>query len=72
MNPPNCPKLRPIEEFWSIVKGKLKKNGGSANDMQMMGRKWKIHADKVSPTLVQKLMGAIKKRVRSFAYGNDN
>ena len=27
VNPPNYPNFRPIENFWSIVKGELKKKG---------------------------------------------
>jgi hypothetical protein len=59
MNPPNCPQLRPIEQFWAIVKRKLKKSGRSATDAKQMLQKWNFHAGKVSTELVQKLMGSI-------------
>jgi len=32
-NPPNCPKLCPIEKYWSIIEGILGKRGGAANDI---------------------------------------
>jgi transposase len=66
MNPPNCPQLRPIEQFWAIVKRKLKKSGKSATDAKQMLQKWNFHAGKVSTELVQKLMGSITKHVREF------
>lgn len=66
MNPPNWPKLRPIEEFWAIVKRKLKKNGGAAADNIQLKQKWDKHANKVSHELVRKLMASIKTRTRQF------
>lgn len=66
MNPPNCPKLRPIEEFWAIVKRKLKKNGGTAADTKQLREKWNKSASEVSVDDVQRLMGTIKGRVRQF------
>lgn len=66
MNPPNCPKIRPIEEFWSIVKGKLNKNGGAARDIPQMQQKWNRQAGSVSINLVQRLMSTIKPRTREI------
>lgn len=66
MNPPNCPKLRPIEEFWAIVKGKLKKNGGAVKDAKQMLQKWNLHAGKVTDDTVQRMMGSVTRRVREF------
>lgn len=71
MNPPNCPELRPIEMFWSIVKGKMMKSGGAANDIASMNRKWNLNAKKVSTALVQKLMSSINKKVRAFVKSKD-
>lgn len=39
-NPPNCPKFRPIEHFWSIVKNKLKKTGSVVKNEVQMLLKW--------------------------------
>ncbi|XP_053686866.1 arylalkylamine N-acetyltransferase-like 2 [Sabethes cyaneus] len=37
-NPPNTPELSPrIKEYWSIVKGKLKKKGGTVSDEKKNG-----------------------------------
>ena len=71
MNPPNYPKLRKIEEFWAIVKHRLKKNGGSATDVKHIRDKWNKHANDVSVEVVQRLMGAIKSRVSKFIRSKD-
>lgn len=65
-NPPNCPKLRPIEEFWAIVKKKLKKIGGSSTDIVQLRSKWDRQSANVSRATVQKLMGTITTRTREF------
>jgi hypothetical protein len=70
MPPPNCPQLRPIEQYWAIVKRKLKKNGGEAKDAQQMLQKWNMHAGKVSSDVVQHMMGSIRKHVREFIPSN--
>lgn len=66
MNPPNCPKLRPIEEYWATVKKILKKNGGASKDINQMLKKWNQAAGKVSDDVVQRLMAAIRRRTRLF------
>jgi hypothetical protein len=71
INPPNCPKLRPIEEYWSIIKQMLCKNGGGVSNKAQMCTKWNYFAEKVAPALVHKLMGAIKSRVRKFIRSED-
>ena len=48
-NPPNYQKLRSIEEYWSIVKGILRKSGGAAKDINSMRLRWNSTSDKVSP-----------------------
>jgi len=65
-NPPYCPKLRPIEEYCSIIKGILRKSGGAAKDINSMRLGWNSASDKVSLEFVQKLMATINRRVRSF------
>lgn len=71
MNPPNCPELRPIEKYWAIVKNKLMKNAGAANDVPTMTRKWNQNAGKVSDGLVQKMMSSIKTKTRKFFRSNE-
>lgn len=71
MNPPNCPELRPIEQYWTIVKRSMKKSGGVTTDVPSMTRKWNQHAAKVTKKAAQKLMGGVKKKVRNFYENND-
>lgn len=71
MNPQNCPELRSIEKYWAIVKSMLIKNGGTANYVTTMTRKSNQHAEKVSESLVQKLMGSITKKTREFFRSKD-
>lgn len=66
MNPPNCPELRPIEQFWAITKQKLKKHGRSSNSKQNMEIKWNKVCAEVPRKVVQNLMHGVKKKVRNF------
>lgn len=71
MNPPNCPEFRPIERYWSIVKRNLKKSGGKVQDIKGMRSKWVQSSLKVTPEVVQNLMGSITRIVRDFLRGNE-
>lgn len=62
MNPPNCPKIRPIEKFWSIVKGTLKKTSNASKNITQMQQKWNRQARNESKGLVQQLMSTSKPR----------
>lgn len=66
-NPPNCPELRPIEKFWAIIKGKLRKEFKPAKNTSDFIRKWKKACDSVGPTGVRRLMRGIQSKVRVFA-----
>lgn len=67
-NPPNSPELRPIEQYWSIVKGILKKTGQEIQTIGQFQSKWQWASNKVNKTSVQTLMGPIRRKVRSVAY----
>lgn len=69
MNPPNCPQLRPIEQYWAIVKGKLKKSGIIVPDVKKMLTIWQKYAAQVDRNVVQRLMGSIKAKTRCFIRG---
>lgn len=66
MNPPNCPEFRPIEKFWSIVKGKLRRTGAVIKNEREMAVKWNNCAAKVDRELVRCMMSSIKSKVRHF------
>jgi len=44
-NPQNCPNLRQIKEYWSIVKGILRKSGWAAKDINSMRLRWYSASD---------------------------
>lgn len=64
-NPPNCPELRPIEKYWAIVKRYLNKTHGASKNEADFKRKWKKSMDKVTRMTVQRLMGEVKRKVKS-------
>lgn len=67
-NPPNSPELRPIEQYWSIVKGILKKTGQEIQTIGQFKSKWQWASKKINKASVQKIMGPIRRKVRSVAY----
>lgn len=67
-NPPNSPELRPIEEYWSIIKGKLKKKGGTAATLEEFAKKWNSAAKTISEELVQTMMSSVRRKVRAVGY----
>lgn len=71
-NPPNCPELRPIEQYWSIIKGILKKKGRKVSTVQEFRSKWVWATQKVDDNLVQKLMSQVRRKVRNKAYADDH
>lgn len=64
LNPPNCPQFRPIEKYWGIGKGYLRKTGKTINSAQDLVKEWSLVGRKITKTIVQKLMGSIIKNVR--------
>jgi hypothetical protein len=71
LNPPNCPEFRPIENYWSIVKGIFKKTRAAIADVKTMLAHWQKCAAKVERSLVQKMMGSIKGKVRDYIRNNE-
>lgn len=67
-NPPNCPELRPIEEYWAIMKGILKKGGGEVKSAAELQNKWKWACKRYPDSAVQDLMSRIRRKARSMAY----
>lgn len=67
-NPPNCPELRPIEEYWSIMKGILKKKGGQVKSAAELQKKWTWACKQYPDSAVQDLMSRIRRKARTMAY----
>lgn len=71
-NPPNSPELRPVEEYWSIMKGILKKKGGEIKSVSELQKVWTWASKRCPNEMVQSLMSRVRRKVRSMAYGVDN
>lgn len=68
MNPPNCPQLRPIEEFWALAKAHLRKHVSAADTIQQFEKDWKKVSKLVAKKSVLNLMRNVRKKVRKLAY----
>lgn len=66
-NPPNCPEIRPIEKFWALMKGKLRKKDNGADDLEKFKKDWRNVSKTIDGTVVQNLMSNIKTKVRVLA-----
>ena len=55
-NPANLPEVRPIENFWSILKGLVYKNYWKAENLEKLEARIKYCLSKVEPDLVKSLM----------------
>lgn len=64
MNPPNCPQLRPIEEFWGMLKQLVYANGWSASNHQQLKRRIQLCLRKVDGNVVRQMMASVKSGIR--------
>ena len=62
-NPPNCPELRAIEDFWGILKGKVYKGNWQAENLDQLKKRIKLCLRKIDIELVQKLARSTQSRV---------
>lgn len=65
-NPPNCPELRPIEQYWALVKRKLSGKKQEVKNVKHFKQIWNGAASKVTERTVQNLMTHVKRKVRNF------
>jgi transposase len=66
-NPPNVPQVRPIENFWSILKSKVYSNGWTADSTEKLVEKIKLELKKMPINICQRLMSGVKTKVRKAA-----
>ncbi len=62
-NPPAVPEVRPIEDFWSILKGKVYENNWQAKNLDQLRDRIKLCLKKMDPDLVKRLFGSTRLRV---------
>lgn len=68
-NPPNCPELRPVEQYWGILKQKFRKSRKEAKSIDHFKVLWKKAADEVDEAAVRGLMKGIKSKTRLIVRG---
>lgn len=69
-NPPNVPQLRPIEDFWAILKRRVYKKNFRPETIEDLIRKIRLELNKVDIALCERLMSSVPKKVRRAAnYG---
>ncbi len=62
-NPTNIPEARPIENFWSILKGEVYKNNWKADNLDQLKLRIKYCLNKVDLVLIQRLCNGIYSRL---------
>lgn len=62
-NPANLPEVRPIENFWGVLKGLVYKDNWQAESIEQLKRRIQFCWRKVDSDLVQQLARSIKQKV---------
>lgn len=65
-NPPNVPKARPIEDFWSILADKVYEGGWEAETEKQLINRIKKKLNEVDLNLVQTMMQSITTKLRKI------
>lgn len=63
-NPPNCPQIRPIEQFWAILKEKVDEGGWEASRFRMLKQRINVILNQMDPGLCQRLFRGLKTKIR--------
>ncbi|CAF2052575.1 unnamed protein product [Rotaria magnacalcarata] len=66
VNPPNLPKARPIEDFWSILADKVYHGGWLATTEQQLINRIKQQLKKFDLKIVQTMMLEVRKKLRKI------
>jgi len=66
-NPPNVPQLRPIENYWAILKQRVYRNGWRAESHEDLIKKIKLELRKTSAMTCQNLVRHVKTNIRIAA-----
>ena len=64
MNPPNAPQLRPIEDFWGMLKQRVYHGAWTASSDQALRTRIRRCIRGIDPTVPRKMMEGLAKRVR--------
>jgi transposase len=64
MNPPNCPQLRPIEDFWGVLKQMVYDKGWQAESIVQLQRRIVYCLSKIDEDVVHHMMDNVKSNLR--------
>ena len=64
-NPPNAPQIRPIENYWGILKMKVYEGNWSAKDREALIRRIKIKQKEIDQDVVIKMFDKLKQKVHN-------
>jgi len=62
-NPANLPEVRPIENFWSLLKAKVYEDGWQANDIPQLTRKIRKCLKNFDKDLIHRLFSGVRSRL---------
>lgn len=62
-NPPNVPQLRPIEDFWGLLKQEVYRHGWRADSIDQLKRRIQFCLRKLDPSVVQNMMSQVQQRL---------
>ena len=62
-NPPNAPQIRPIENYWGILKMKVYEGNWSAKDREALIRRIKIKQKEMDQDIVIEMFENLKTKV---------
>ena len=65
-NPANLPEVRPIEDFWSILKAKVYENNWKAKTLNQLEVRIKKCLKEVDQVTILKSIGCVKKRLNDI------
>ena len=63
-NPPNCPQLRPIENFWAIWKSRVYADGWEAKNVKQLKMRMKRKLKEIDVETVQRMMEGVQRKLR--------
>ena len=63
-NPPACPQIRPIEQFWSMLKNKVYENNWSAKNREQLIRKIQKCAKEFDMDPIIKMFDTLKAKIK--------
>lgn len=66
INPPNIPKARPIEDFWSILADKVYNGGWTATNEKQLTNRIKAQLKKIDLKVVQTMMNGVRGKLRKI------